>query len=110
MQPVPTGNKLGGGDQRDQDRGQRQVAIAFDVEVECVDRHRNRRARRASRAARAEHRLGAIIVLVGIEVRSSVPLRFVILGALSVVLTVRLSRRAPLDRSGDQASSARRAS
>jgi hypothetical protein len=65
-----------------------------------------------------------VIVLVGIgalataphflrfldEVRSSVPLRFVILGALSVVLTVRLSRRDSLDRSGDQASSARRAS
>ena len=50
---------------------------------------------------------GAVIVLVGIgalataqhflrfldEVRFSVPLLFVILGALSVVLTVRLSRR-----------------
>jgi MFS family permease len=54
---------------------------------------------------------GAVIVLVGIgalataqhflrfldEVRFSVPLLFVILGALSVVLTVRLSRRAPLE-------------
>lgn len=67
---------------------------------------------------------GAVIVLVGIgalataqhflrfldEVRFSVPLLFVILGALSVALTVRLSRRAPLDRSGDRASSARSAS
>jgi MFS family permease len=55
---------------------------------------------------------GAVIVLVGIgalataqhflrfleEVRFSVPLLFAILGALSVALTVRLSRRAPLGR------------